>query len=574
MATVASLAGTGLFAGAVALLVVSAQRPGLGAIAVFLIAIELVAFLRSPLRFAERMSTHRLGFAAVAHWRQWLMGTVGRWSYSRWQRHATGDLLERSLTDTEELQDLWLRAVIPSVATVVTMVLSDVAVALLAPLGHWWAVALGTAIVQALLVATLLHRLGAQVRADRGLRQRRGRYLASLVSSRAAAPEIEHLGASEFLRRRDELVVSELRIAEDAVRRERRRDAWVVALGPLLGLAILALAHPRSASVWLVVAGLVALATFDALFTLRAAVTVAVTVTGGAERLDELATDDESSTDVARGSPRGASAGDAPSTTAPSATAVSVTAVSVTAVSVTAPSPNASWPGASWPGDHTLRFDDVVVNAANPAHHRVSGVVAPGRRVAVSGPSGAGKSTLLRALAHLDDVVAGAITIGSLPVAQIAEAELRAHVVLVPSEPGLFRGYVRDVVGLGATVRDEDLAALGELGLRVQLNDQWEELSRGERQRVAIVRALLRQPDIVLLDEPTSALGEAETLRVLALLSRTTASVVVATHDPRVLQWCDEVIDVADANVDAPGPPNGRDSDAAQPSSADIDAGG
>lgn len=540
MATVASLAGTGLFVGAVALLVVSAQRPGLGAIAVFLIAIELVAFLRSPLRFAERMSTHRLGFAAVAHWRQWLMGTVGRWSYSRWQRHATGDLLERSLTDTEELQDLWLRAVIPSVATVVTMVLSDVAVALLAPLGRWWAVALGTAIVQALLVATLLHRLAAQVRADRELRQRRGRYLASLVSSRAAAPEIEHLGASDFLRRRDELVVGELRIAEDAVRRERRRDAWVVALGPLLGLAILALARPRSAGVWPVVAGLVALATFDALFTLRAAVTVAVGVTGGAERLDELATDDGLSNVDGRGSPRGVFAGDAPSRTAPSATAVSVTAVSVTA-----PSPNASGPGASWPGEHTLRFDDVVVNAAHPAHHRVSGVVAPGRRVGVSGPSGAGKSTLLRALAHLDDVAAGTITIGSLPVARIAEAELRAHVVLVPSEPGLFRGYVRDVVGLGATVRDEDLAALGTLGLRVQLNDQWEELSRGERQRVAIVRALLRQPDILLLDEPTSALGEAETLAVLALLSRVAASVVVATHDPRVLQWCDEVIDVA-----------------------------
>ncbi len=409
---------------------------------------------------------------------------------------------------------------------------------------------LGIAIVQALLVATLLHRLSAQVRADRELRQCRGRYLASLVSSRAAAPEIEHLGAADFLRRRDEVVVRELRIAEDAVRREYRRDAWVVGLGPLLGLAILWLAHPRSAGVWPVVAGLVALATFDVLFTLRAAVTVAVAVTGGAQRLDELASDGERSTGDARAISRGASAGDAsfagaPPTTAASATAASATAASVTPASVTTPSPGASRPGAAWPHDHTLRFDDVVANAANPALHRVSGVVAPGRRVGVSGPSGSGKSTLLRALAHLDDVAAGTITIGSLPVAQIAEAELRAHVVLVPSEPGLFRGYVRDVVGLGAPVGDEDLAALGALGLAVQLNDRWEELSRGERQRVAIVRALLRQPDILLLDEPTSALGEAETLAVLALLSGVAASVVVATHDPRVLQWCDEVIDVA-----------------------------
>ena len=496
MATVASLAGTGLFVGAVALLVVSAKRPGLGAIAVFLIAIELVAFLRSPLRFAERMSTHRLGFAAVARWRQWLMVAVGRWDFSRWQRHATGDLLERSLTDTEELQDLWLRAVIPSVATAVTMALSDLVVALLAPLGRWAMVALATALLQTLLVAILLRRLPAQARADRELRQRRGRYLASLVSARAAAPEIEHLGASDFLRRRDQGVVSDLSDAEDAVRRARRRDSWVVVLGPLGGLGILTLLHPRSAALWLVVAALVEVATFDALTTVRAAVTVAVAVTGGAERLEDL--------EDAR-----AGEGHQP-----------------------------------WPREHTVRFEDVVVNAADAVQHRVSGVVSPGRRVAITGPSGAGKSTLLRALAHLDDV-AGAVTIGSVPVAEIAETALREHVVLVPSEPGLFRGYVRDVVGLGRSVRDEDLAALGELGLAVQLNDQWEELSRGERQRVALVRALLRRPDILLLDEPTSALGESETLAVLALVSRTTASVIVATHDPRVLQWCDEIIDVA-----------------------------
>ncbi|MBW4029999.1 MAG: ATP-binding cassette domain-containing protein [Acidobacteria bacterium] len=539
-AAVASLAGTGLFVGALALLVVSAQRPGLRAIAVFLIVIELVAFLRSPLRFAERMSTHRLGFAAVAHWRQWLMGTVGRWSYSRWQRHATGDLLERSLTDTEELQDLWLRAVVPSVATLVTMTLSDVAVALLAPLGHWWAVALGTAVVQAVLVAAVLQRLGAMTSADRTLRQRRGAYVASLVSARAAAPEIERLGASAFLHRRDQRVAGDLRDAEDAANRERRRGAWVVALGPLLALAILALAHPVSAGVWPVVAGLVAFATFDALISLRGAVAVAVAVTGGAERLDQLASDHE----------------------------------------------GASIPDAPWPVDHTLRFEDLVVRSAGPRRsnerarpdherlggerlggerlggerlgaapedprsdprdYRVSGIVTPGRRVAVVGPSGVGKSTLLRALARLDDVVAGTVSLGPRDAADIAEEEWRAHVVLVPSEPGLFRGYVRDVVGLGLPLGDEDLASLSALGLRVERNDQWEELSRGERQRVALVRALLRRPDILLLDEPTSALGEAETLAVLALLSRVPASMIIATHDPRVRQWCDDVIDFED----------------------------
>jgi ATP-binding cassette subfamily C protein CydC len=498
MASVASLAATGLFIGALSLLVVSSQRPGLRAIAVFLIALELVAFLRSPLRFAERMSTHRLGFDAVAQWRHWLMSVVGHWDYSRWQRYGAGDLLERSLTDTDELQDLWLRGVIPSVAAVVTMVLSDVGVAVLAPLGHWWSVAVATLVLQCVVACLLLSRLGPQIRADRRLRVCRGAYVASLVSSRSAAPEIERLGAADFLRRRDDVLVAELSRSEQVLARERRRDALVVVIGPLATLSLLALLHPRSAAVWTVVAALVALGTFETLLTIRTAVNVAVAVTGGAERLDDLEVSARSASEV-------------------------------------------------WPSDITLVFRDVAVTASKDGTRRISGVVGARRRVAVSGVSGSGKSTLLRALAGLDAVESSEISIGGREIDDIAEAEMRSHVTLVPSEPGLLHGYVRDVVGAGVAVRDEDLASLSALGLSVGRNDVWEELSRGERQRVALVRALARRPDILMLDEPTSALGDAETAAVLTLLSNFASTVIVASHDPRVLAWCDDVIELSDA---------------------------
>ena len=494
-ASVASLAGVALFIGALALLVVSSQRPGLRAVAVFLILIELVAFLRSPLRFGERMSTHRLGFAAVSHWRQWLMSTVGRWSFSRWQSYGAGDLLERSLTDTEELQDLWLRGVIPSVATLVTMYASDCVVALLAPGGGWLAVAVLLATVQSAVIIGLAARLGPQILVDRQLRRRRGAYRAALISSRDAAPEIERLGASEFLRRRDEKRVSELRRAEDEVSRERGRGALFVVAGPLLALAVVNVAHPTSAPVWTVVAAVVAVTTFEAMVTLRGALHVAVGVTGGAERLDELEV----------------------------------------------PPLEASKP---WPDDTTLSFREVAVARTPLGARRVSGVVAPGRRVGVKGPSGSGKSTLLRALARLDDVDAEAIKVGAEPTANICESDWRAHVTLVPSEPGLLRGYVRDVVGLGAPIEEADIAALAALGVEVSPNGYFDNLSRGEGQRVALVRALARRSDILLLDEPTSALGDVETDAVLALLSTTTTSLVVASHDPRILDWCDEVIEL------------------------------
>ncbi|MDH2903485.1 MAG: ATP-binding cassette domain-containing protein [Actinomycetota bacterium] len=495
MASLASLAGTGLFIGAIALLAVSANRPGLAAIGAFLIGLELVAFLRSPLRFGERMSTHRLGFAAVAQWRQWLMESVGNWNFSRWQRYGTGDLLERSLSDTEELQDLWLRGVIPTVASALTVLASDAAVAVLAPRGRWWMSALAMLVVQAGAAAILLARLGAQVRADRTLRARRGEYLASLVSSRAAAPEIERLGASEFLGQRDALLVHRLRDAEDGQRRTRQRDGAVVVAGPLAGLAVVALTHPRSAPVWIIVASLVAVASFEALLTLRAAVQVAVAVTAGAERLDELA----------------------PAT-------------------LTASAP--------WPQNSTLRLTDVTLQG-HLGPRRVSATITPGSRVAISGPSGAGKSTLLRAMARLDDPLGGNIAVGDTDLARIAEEQMRDHVVLVPSEPGLVRGYVRDVLGMGRTLEDSDLDVLARLGLRVERNDQWSELSRGERQRVALVRALVRRPSVLMLDEPTSALGEAETTAVLEVLSSLSATVIVATHDPLVLAWCDQVIDLS-----------------------------
>ena len=499
MASLASLAGTGLFIGAIALLVVSANRPGLAAIAAFLIGIELVAFLRSPLRFAERMSTHRLGFAAVARWRQWLMATVGAWNYSRWQLYGSGDLLERSLTDTEELQDLWLRGVIPSLATIVTLALSDVAVVLLAPTGHWWMTALVLVVVQAGAVAILGGRLAAQVRADRAVRACRGDYVAALVSARAAAPEIEQLGASDFLRQRDALAVTALARAEDVRRRSRQRDVVVCVAGSLAALAGVDLTHPRGAPVWVVVASLVAVATFDALTTLRGTVQIAVAVTAGAERLDDLSS----------------------------------------------PPPVAS---RAWPADFTLTCHDVLVDGHLGAR-RVSATITAGQRVAISGPSGAGKSTLLRTLARLDDPRGGAIVVGDTALADIAEDQLRQHLVLVPSEPGLLRGYVRDVLSMGSVLRDADLDALARLGLGVQLNDHWEELSRGERQRVALVRALVRQPDVLLLDEPTSALGERETTDVLALLSTLECTVIVATHDARLTTWCDQVIDLATARA-------------------------
>jgi ABC-type transport system involved in cytochrome bd biosynthesis fused ATPase/permease subunit len=494
---VASIVNVALLVGAVGLLVESATRPGLRAVLGALIVIELFAFLRSPLRFVERLSAHRLGFTAVSRWRRWLVLTVGGFSFSRWRSFAAGDLLERSLRDTDELQDLWLRCVIPLVTSGVVMLLGDLVIGLMAPHGKWWSYAGDLLAIQLLGVAALFANVGPLLRRDRVLRRARASYRANLVELSAATPELVLLQRVRFVEARAAASVERLRHAESALRSQHDLSDAVAPAMTALALGALVI-RPASAALWIVVAALLALATFESLNVVRDAFDTAVAVGAGAERLEEL--DAKPATrDVA------------------------------------------------WPEDATVRLDQVTIMEEGATLVRAATLhVAPGRRVALTGPSGIGKSTLLRAVAALDDVASGHVTIGDVVVTDVIEDDLRRHLAYVASEPGLTRGFAIDVVSLGrASSRSasDDLAALG---IATDPTTRWEELSRGERARIALVRAMVTSPVIYLLDEPTSGLGADETAAVLTLLASTGATVIVATHDPQVMTWCDEVVELRD----------------------------
>lgn len=494
---VASATNVALIVGAVALLVESATRPGLRAVVVVLVVIELFAFLRSPLRFSERLSAHRLGYAAVTHWRRWLVFTVGRLDFSQWRAYAAGDLLERALRDTDELQDLWLRFAVPFADTGAVMVLGDVVIAVLPPLGHWWAYALALFVVQLLGLAAMVLFARTELSRDRRLRTARGHYRAQLVELGAVTPELVLLHREGLAQQRAKAAVNELEDAEASLRRQRRKTNVVVIGATLLALAGVTL-HPTTSPVWLIVAVVIGLSTFDALNTIRTALHAAVEVSGGGERLEAL------ETPLRRGS-------------------------------------------RPWPVDSTIRLDRVTLTEDDrPLVRGASLTWAPGSHVALTGESGVGKSTLLRALAALDEVESGTISVGGVPLPELSELELRQHVAYVMSEPGFTRGFAVDVVALGrAGTRNphDDLAALG---LKSERSTRFDELSRGERVRVAVARALVTRPEIYLLDEPTAGLGSEETARVLRLLDATHGTVVIATHDPEVMAWCDEVLELRD----------------------------
>lgn len=494
----AALVGAGLFVGAVALLVVSAQRPGLATVAGFLILIELLAVARSPMRFAERLSAHRLGFAAVTQWRRWLMLSVGRWDYSRWRRHAAGDLLERSLRDTEELQDLWLRGVVPATGALAVLVAGDLAVALLAPHGAWWGVVAGWLALQGVALGALRLSFAPLVGADRAVRAGRAHYRATVVELSAAAPELALLGAHDLLDARSRAAVGPLVGAETRARRRAGVVDLVAPLSALGELGLLGWLHPRASTTWLVVAALVALSSADALGAVRDSLGTLVEVSAAGERLEDLDT-------------------------------------------VTAPAT------APWPADATLVLEGLtIVEGARHLFRDTTLRLAPGQRVAVVGPSGSGKSALLRVAAGLDPPATGRVAVNDVDLVDLDEAQLRERLAYVPSEPDLTTGFAGDAMLLGREARRDPFADLLGLGVVASPATRWEGLSRGERERVALARALVTSPDVVVLDEPTAGLGTRETDAALDLLARSGAAVLVATHDRRVMDWCEEVLEVRD----------------------------
>jgi ABC-type transport system involved in cytochrome bd biosynthesis fused ATPase/permease subunit len=496
---VATATNVALLVGAIALLVDSAARPGLRAVAVALVVIELFAFLRSPLRFAERLEAHRLGFRAVSRWRRWLVLVVGQLNYSQWRAYASGDLLERALGDTDELQDLWLRFVIPFVDVTAVMVLGDIVIAALPPHGQWWAYALNLAALQFLGVVGLCALARGDLASDRVLRRARGAYRAQLVELSAATPELALLGHLDLAERRSAAVVRDLARAESVVVRRRRLASGLVLGTSLLALAALA-SHPATSRVWLVVSAVIGLSTFEALTSIRLALRAAVEVNGGGERLEAMA--------------------------------------------IAPPTGSTTW------RESTLRLDHVRIEEAGRVLVGDATLNVPsGSRLALVGESGVGKSTLLRALVRLDDVQGGTITWGGVALGDLRDDEFRHHVAYVASEPGLTRGFAHDVVTLGrATTRDSfrDLVALG---ITAERTTKFEELSRGERVRVALARAVVTNPDVVVVDEPTAGLGREETRDVLSFLGASGATVVVATHDADVIEWCDLVVELRDGEL-------------------------
>jgi ABC-type multidrug transport system fused ATPase/permease subunit len=178
-----------------------------------------------------------------------------------------------------------------------------------------------------------------------------------------------------------------------------------------------------------------------------------------------------------------------------------------------------------------------VRRAGRPVLSGVTFSAPRGVAVALVGGSGTGKSTLLRCLNRLAEPDAGTIRLDGADIRALDPPLLRRRVALVSQTPVMLPGTVEEnlaygVPGLGRAAMDDALAAAG-LDASF-LRRAARELSGGERARVALARALTRDPDAILLDEPTAALDPRTAqlvARTVAALAERDLAVIVATHD-------------------------------------------
>jgi ABC-type iron transport system FetAB ATPase subunit len=158
--------------------------------------------------------------------------------------------------------------------------------------------------------------------------------------------------------------------------------------------------------------------------------------------------------------------------------------------------------------------------------------VPPGAAVAITGPSGAGKSLFLRILADLDPSE-GVVTLDGADRAGMRGPDWRRRVVYAAAEPGWWAATVSAHLPRARLDAARDLAV--RLGMpAAHIDAEVARLSTGERQRLALIRALLAEPRVLLLDEPTGALDEAARTEVEALLAERRDAglgLVFVTHD-------------------------------------------
>ncbi|WP_028116341.1 type I secretion system permease/ATPase [Ferrimonas senticii] len=219
-----------------------------------------------------------------------------------------------------------------------------------------------------------------------------------------------------------------------------------------------------------------------------------------------------------------------------------------------------------------LQFDEVAFGYPGSDKAAVKGLnftINPGEKVAIIGRIGSGKTTVERLLLGLYQPSQGHIRIDDTDISQLHPNDLRRSIASVPQDPGLFYGSIRDNIILGRPHSDDravlraaqragvsEFANLDPAGLDRQVGEAGQQLSGGQRQAIAIARALLTDPPVLLMDEPTSAMDNRSEAAIKQQLQQLAPeqTLLLITHKIAMLEVAERIIVMDNGRIVSDGP--------------------
>lgn len=204
-----------------------------------------------------------------------------------------------------------------------------------------------------------------------------------------------------------------------------------------------------------------------------------------------------------------------------------------------------------------------------PALQDINLTIRPGEKVGIIGPMGSGKSSLSRLLLGLYQPTSGAVKFGGVDIRQIPSQDLRSRIGVLPQDVVLFYGTLRENIALGdPSINDHlilraaglagvtDFANHNPAGFGAQVGEQGKALSGGQRQAVALARALVRDPEVLILDEPTSNMDTDSELMLQKRLQPIIEgrTLILITHRLSMLRLVDRLIVMDKGRIVLDGP--------------------